>query len=183
MADIFRIHPAIGIARLGNSPNSFYIAPEAAGALPIECDQSGNPIVKDGKVVASPTSRTMARSVARRHASRSSSTRHDARGARGCDRRYVRDVDEHSGQLLSVRIDDIAWTVYSRKEIELVRIQGDRGRARLRGRSSAAQCDIHNSEERQQLSSIRARSVAFKIRRPRGRVRFQASRRRAFRPR
>src|SRR5205085_4929969 len=49
MATAFRIHPAIGIARLGNSPTSFYIAPEAAGLLPIECDQNGNPAVKDGK--------------------------------------------------------------------------------------------------------------------------------------
>jgi hypothetical protein len=39
----YRIHPAIGVARLGNSPDEFYISPEAPGALPIDCDASGNP--------------------------------------------------------------------------------------------------------------------------------------------
>ena len=37
----FKIHPSIGIARLGNS-DQFYIAPEQPGTLPIDCDASGN---------------------------------------------------------------------------------------------------------------------------------------------
>src|SRR5437588_5572587 len=45
----YSIHPAIGIARLGNSPDSFYIAPESTGAPPIDCGPDGIPIVKDGK--------------------------------------------------------------------------------------------------------------------------------------
>ena len=36
----FKIHPGIGIARLGNS-DEFYLAPEQPGALPIECDADG----------------------------------------------------------------------------------------------------------------------------------------------
>ena len=44
MIPIYRIHPGIGIARLGNSPESFYIAPPTAASLPIECDALGNPI-------------------------------------------------------------------------------------------------------------------------------------------
>lgn len=36
----FKIHPAIGIARLGNS-DEFYLAPEQPGALPIQCDSDG----------------------------------------------------------------------------------------------------------------------------------------------
>lgn len=39
----YAIHPAIGIARLGNSPAEFYLAPEATGALPTDCDTGGNP--------------------------------------------------------------------------------------------------------------------------------------------
>lgn len=42
MRKTFKIHPAIGIARLGNSPDSFYLGPEVAGALPTECDHEGN---------------------------------------------------------------------------------------------------------------------------------------------
>jgi len=37
----YKIHPAIGIARLGNSPTDFYLAPESCGALPIDVDPSG----------------------------------------------------------------------------------------------------------------------------------------------
>lgn len=37
----YRIHPSIGIARLGNS-EEFYIGPESISALPIECDQNGD---------------------------------------------------------------------------------------------------------------------------------------------
>ncbi len=37
---LFKIHPSIGIARLGNS-DEFYLAPEQPGALPIECDADG----------------------------------------------------------------------------------------------------------------------------------------------
>jgi hypothetical protein len=36
----FKIHPAIGVARLGNS-EQFYLSPEQPGALPIECDSQG----------------------------------------------------------------------------------------------------------------------------------------------
>ena len=44
------IHPGIGIARLGNSPDEFCISPEKPAALPIECDAKGNPLLSpDGK--------------------------------------------------------------------------------------------------------------------------------------
>lgn len=40
----FKIHPAIGCARIGNS-DEFYLAPEQPGALPIECDDQGREIL------------------------------------------------------------------------------------------------------------------------------------------
>jgi hypothetical protein len=40
---IYKIHPGIGIARLGNSDTEFYLAPEMPAALPQECDRAGNP--------------------------------------------------------------------------------------------------------------------------------------------
>ncbi|WP_292989522.1 LodA/GoxA family CTQ-dependent oxidase [Nitrosomonas sp.] len=42
----FKIHPAIGCARIGNS-ESFYLAPEQTGALPIECDDRGREIIDE----------------------------------------------------------------------------------------------------------------------------------------
>ncbi len=37
----FKIHPSIGIARLGNAEDNFYLAPEQPGVLPIACDEMG----------------------------------------------------------------------------------------------------------------------------------------------
>jgi L-lysine 6-oxidase len=45
----YRIHPSIGIGRLGNSFNSFYLAPEKTGGLPIEADDLGNAVLENGK--------------------------------------------------------------------------------------------------------------------------------------
>jgi hypothetical protein len=46
----YRIHPGIGIARLGNSPDAFCISPEEPAALPLDCDARGNPLMSpDGK--------------------------------------------------------------------------------------------------------------------------------------
>ena len=45
----FKIHPSIGIARLGNTNDDFYLTPEQPGALPIECDDMGREVIdKDG---------------------------------------------------------------------------------------------------------------------------------------
>jgi hypothetical protein len=41
----YKIHPGIGIARLGNSETEFYIAPEVPAGLPQACDAQGNPIL------------------------------------------------------------------------------------------------------------------------------------------
>jgi hypothetical protein len=45
MATTYRIHPGIGIARLGNSPEDFCITPEEPAALPLDCDAQGNPLL------------------------------------------------------------------------------------------------------------------------------------------
>ncbi len=49
MAVRYEIHPAIGVPRLGNSPDSFYLAPEMTGGLPLECDAAGNVVNGDGE--------------------------------------------------------------------------------------------------------------------------------------
>src|SRR5579872_1483605 len=49
MTATYKIHPSIGIARVGNSPTDFYLAPETTGGLPIDCGPDGNAIVVDGK--------------------------------------------------------------------------------------------------------------------------------------
>jgi len=37
----YRIYPAIGVARLGNSPDEFYIEPQSIGGLPLDVDETG----------------------------------------------------------------------------------------------------------------------------------------------
>lgn len=44
----YRIHPSIGIARVGDSPDSYYLAPDSIGGLPIEPDADGNPLLVAG---------------------------------------------------------------------------------------------------------------------------------------
>ena len=47
----FKIHPGIGIARLGNTADNFYLAPEQPGALPIACDEFGRELINaNGKL-------------------------------------------------------------------------------------------------------------------------------------
>ncbi|MBO3457314.1 CTQ-dependent lysine 6-oxidase LodA [Aetokthonos hydrillicola Thurmond2011] len=42
MTYTYSIHPSIGVARVGNHPTDFFLAPESIGGLPIECDSYGN---------------------------------------------------------------------------------------------------------------------------------------------
>ena len=39
----YKIHPGIGIARLGNSEDEFYLTPETPAGQPQQCDEFGNP--------------------------------------------------------------------------------------------------------------------------------------------
>lgn len=50
MSSQYEIHPRVGIARLGNSPEDFYLSPETIGGLPIECDHSGNIKKKNSEI-------------------------------------------------------------------------------------------------------------------------------------
>jgi len=42
MAYYYRIEPSIGIARVGDSEDSFYLSPKEIGGPPLECDEFGN---------------------------------------------------------------------------------------------------------------------------------------------
>ena len=49
MASRYAIGPSIGVARLGNSPDRFYLEPDAIGGLPIACDPHGNIVIEHDK--------------------------------------------------------------------------------------------------------------------------------------
>ncbi|WP_162998906.1 LodA/GoxA family CTQ-dependent oxidase, partial [Pseudomonas viridiflava] len=42
------IGPSVGIARVGNSPTEFYLAPEKLGGRPLECSQAGDQSLDNG---------------------------------------------------------------------------------------------------------------------------------------
>ncbi|MFL6677325.1 MAG: CTQ-dependent lysine 6-oxidase LodA [Burkholderiaceae bacterium] len=46
---MFSIHPRVGVARIGNSRQEFYLGPEEIGGLPTACDANGNESMSDGR--------------------------------------------------------------------------------------------------------------------------------------
>jgi hypothetical protein len=167
MATKFRIHPAIGIARLGNSPTSFCITPDAAGTFPIDCDQDGNPIVKDGKEVPVTKFKDDQGRI-RRQAARFRVFAYDDTAPQGREVAIGDTFDivaPRSGQLLTVRIDDIRWNVYLANKkaswYEFEETSGEHGYAADHPLRNAA---ITDPNDRQQLIiDPGQRSVRFKV--------------------
>jgi L-Lysine epsilon oxidase N-terminal len=161
----FSIHPAIGIARLGNSPTSFCIASERRGAFPIDCDEDGNPIVKDG--VEQPVQSFVdAEGRIRRQAARFSVFVYDDKSPDGREI-GIGDtfdmVNQRSGQLQTVRVDDIRWTVYlANKKASWYEFQETDGEHGYSADHKLRNAGITDTEERQRLIiDPGPRSVAF----------------------
>jgi hypothetical protein len=132
-APTYRIHPAVGIARLGNSPDSFYIAPESRGAAPIDCGPDGIPTAqqpvrqfKDGQ------------NRIRRQAARFRIYVYDDQNRQGRELK-LGDVitaaqvkgGRRTGELLTGTLADIQWTVYPANKKaswwEFQQLEGERG--------------------------------------------------------
>jgi hypothetical protein len=151
MPATLRIHPSIGIARLGNSPSSFYIAPESAGALPIECDENGLPLVPPATVSAfKDGSGRIRRQAARFRVYVYDENDPDGRELAIGDEIAI--VNAHSGQTRTVRVDDVKWTVYLANKksnwYEFQQTDGEHGYAASHPLRNAS---ITNAEERQKL--------------------------------
>jgi hypothetical protein len=166
MATKLRIHPAIGVARLGNSPTSFCIAPDKAGVFPIDCDQDGNPIVKDGKEI--PVSKFKDdKGRIRRQAARFRIFVYDDKSPAGRELAIGEEVDlirQSNGQRLTMRIDDIQWTVYlANKKASWYAFQETAGEHGYAANHPLRNADITDPNERQQLIiDPGPRSVQFK---------------------
>src|SRR5262249_31275644 len=117
-APTYKIHPAIGVARVGNSPDSFYIAPERTGAPPIDCTNDGAPIVKDG--VEQPVTQYKDDSNRiRRQAARFRIYVYDDQSPAGREIKIGDTITiaqitggRKSGQLFKGELIDIQWRVY-----------------------------------------------------------------------
>jgi hypothetical protein len=119
MTAVYKIHPSIGIARAGNSPTEFYLAPEARGALPIQCDPVGNPVVgPDGKE-APVTHFKDAQGRIKRQAARFRVLVYDDKNPGGSELQVGDSIEvlnlepgHITGQVLTGTLQDIEWTVY-----------------------------------------------------------------------
>jgi len=183
MATKFRIHPAIGIARLGNSPTSFCISPDAAGVFPIECDQDGNPIVTDGKEVRVAKFKDDKGRI-RRQAARFRVFVYDAASPDGRELAIGDTVDivnQRSGQQLTVQIDDIQWSVYlANKKASWYAFKETAGEHGYAPDHPLRNADITDPNERQQLIiDPGPRSVRFKPAPPMRRASARPCRRRS----
>lgn len=143
----FKIHPAIGIARVGDSPDEFYLAPEQAGAMPNELKPDGTeqPVTKfkDGQ------------GRVKRQAARFRVYGYDDEFKQGRELevgQQVTTVLERTGQTLVAEIKDIQWTVYLANKkaswYEFQQLDGEHGYGPdhpLRNK------DVTNPDARQQL--------------------------------
>lgn len=123
MATTLKIHPAIGIARLGNSPDEFYLAPEEPGALPLECDEEGKPVPGEcGKEVRVSQFKDGKGRVLRQ-AARFRVYIYDDKSPDGREIKIGEEIEvaavqqgnlqgSPSGQLVTGTLVDISWTVY-----------------------------------------------------------------------
>ena len=110
MATTYKIHPGIGIARLGNSETDFYLAPENPGARPQECDEWGNPRHEaDGQTPRLVTQFKDSNGKIKRQAARFQVFVYDDKSPEG---RPLRIGDDISGGGNHGTLVDIQWRVY-----------------------------------------------------------------------
>jgi len=146
----YRIHPAIGITRLGDSPTEFYVAPEKPAALPIACDSEGNPVLSpDGTSEVAASKFKDAQGRIKRQAARFQI--------------YVYDEDHPDGRALGLgdaiegggnagTLVDIQWRVYlANKKAAWYEFHGLKGEHGYSDAHPLRNPDITDPNARQQL--------------------------------
>jgi hypothetical protein len=149
-APLYRIHPGIGIARLGDSPDEFCISPEKPAALPIDCDSEGNPrLTPDGTSELSIAKFKDAEGRIKRQAARFHIYIYDDKNPCG---RPLKIGDEIKGGGNNGVLVDIQWQVYLANKksswYEFDALKGEHGYEKNHKRRNA---DITNKEARQKL--------------------------------
>lgn len=143
----FKIHPAIGIARVGDSPDEFYLAPEQAGGMPNELNPDGTeqPVTKfkDGQ------------GRVKRQAARFRVYGYDDDFKQGKELAVgdqITTVYWKTGQTMVGEIRDIQWTVYLANKkaswYEFQQLDGEHGYS---GTHPLRNREVTNPDERQQL--------------------------------
>ena len=146
----YKIHPGIGIARLGNSPDAFCISPETPAALPIECDERGNPVMSaDGEQLVRTSRFKDALGRIKRQAARFQVYVYDDESPKG---RPLKLGDPVQGGGNHGTLIDIQWRVYLANKkscwYEFRQLEGEHGYADDHPLRNA---EIKNKTERQRL--------------------------------
>ncbi len=146
----YKIHPGIGIARLGNSPDDFCISPEKPAALPIDCDAQGNPLMSpDGMTELTIHKFKDAAGRIKRQAARFQIYVYDDESPEG---RPMKLGDPVSGGGNQGVLVDIQWRAYLANKkaswYEFKQLEGEHGYAPSHPRRNA---DIQGDEARQRL--------------------------------
>src|SRR6185437_1219843 len=147
---VYRIHPGIGIARLGDSPDELCISPEKPAALPIDCDHQGNPrLSPDGESEKTIDSFKDAQGRIKRQAARFSIYVYDEESPEG---RPLEIGDPVRGGGNEGTLVDIQWRVHlANKKAVWYRFQqllGEHGYDASHPRRNA---DVTDTNARQQL--------------------------------
>lgn len=150
MTPSYRIHPAIGIARLGDSPDAFYIAPERPAAKPTDCDARGNPkLSPDGTTELTVTRFKDAEGRIKRQAARFQIHVYDDEHPEG---RPLKLGDPIRGGGNSGKLVDIIWQVYvANKKAVWYQFRGLAGEAGYADDHPLRNADIADPAARQQL--------------------------------
>ncbi|HKP11903.1 MAG TPA: LodA/GoxA family CTQ-dependent oxidase, partial [Blastocatellia bacterium] len=150
----FKIHPAIGIARMGDSPNSFYLAPEQMGQLPIDCDQEGNAILSPNGQEQPISNFKDDKGRIRRQGARFRVYAYDDGGA-GKEievGQTIQMTNIKSGQLIVGEVTDIEWTVYlANKKASWYEFQETAGEHGYAPSHPLRNADVKGSDARAQL--------------------------------
>lgn len=147
MADpsVYRIHPAVGIARLGDSPESFCISPEKPAQLPIECDANGNAAKGDAPIKHFKDSKGRIK----RHAARFQIFAYDDANPKG---KPLTIGDHVEGGGNRGKLVDIQWRVQlANKKAAWFTFDGLRGEAGYPDGTPLRNADITDPVERQRL--------------------------------
>lgn len=109
MSSKYKIHPAIGIARVGDSTSDFYLCPETVEGLPIACDKRGNAILDEKGNETTTSIFKDKKGRIKRQASRFKIFAYDEDNPEG---RELKVGDTVYGTVSSGTLVDIQWTVY-----------------------------------------------------------------------
>ena len=143
----FKIHPAIGIARVGDSPDGFYLAPEEAGQLPVELGSGG----KEKQITKFKDDQQRVK----RQAARFRVYGYNDDHKQGQEVEIGGTIDvvlPTSGQLMTGEVLDIEWTVYLANKkaswYEFLQLDGEHG---YDGKHPLRNADVTAAQARQQL--------------------------------